>query len=229
MPEQQHVVSLKGSSAAEAVAVVLSALYGWHARCVSQKAGFHNMQAAATSLLILTCLDGIDQLLILPKLRLDGFRGPVLIVSDQQIATLKERHKILRWSPGSREAFAPPWLLIDLLEKAIPLEALGEGTLLYLQQHLGQRTSHWREGLERAVQRLAAGHEPLAECLGELETVFDELRLAAPCAAHDEYSSFRRLMSDIKEEGRFSRDHNTTAKKLVRRLLDRLEETSEIL
>lgn len=223
-----RVFVVNGSATARAVADVLAVLLGGESICGSPE-DIPVCDRARCELLVLACMDGIDQIRALPHLRLRGYGGPVLIVSEAPLEDLKDSHRIVRSADGAREAFNPTRLLPELLSKSFPLEPLGNTTLRHLQELLVQRRSYWEEKLLGSIGSLDSERTSFLEGLNDLETVFGDLRTAAPLATHADDMSFRRLVDDIRQGGQLTGDHEEALKMLIERVLGRLCETAEVL
>jgi len=227
MPEDLQFLALDGPAARSAADALAALLGGESNSLTSEYAPIGGQTECAV--LVLTCMDAVDQIRALPAFRGRGFRGPVLIVSGERFDELKQSHRILRWAHGARDVFGPAWLLPDLLERASQLRPLGEATLWHLQQLLLQSSSEWDEKFSRCLRIMAAGEVPLQESVGGLERVFGDLCTAAPMATHNEGTLFRRCIEDIRRTDRIDDHHLEVLNSLVRRAMERLRETSENL
>jgi hypothetical protein len=69
---------------------------------------------------------GEQHLRFLSSLRLQGFRGAVIVLSPEPFSDLRAQHRILRWGHGSHDACKFPLAIEDLLfrvDKLLPLQA----------------------------------------------------------------------------------------------------------
>jgi len=227
MPEDLQFLALDGPAARSAADALAALLAGESNSLTSEYAPIGGQTECAV--LVLTCMDAVDQIRALPAFRGRGFRGPVLIVSGERFDELKQSHRILRWAHGARDVFGPAWLLPDLLERASQLRPLGEATLWHLQQLLLQSSSEWDEKFSRCLRIMAAGEVPLQESVGGLE------RVLVICARQLQWLRIMRgpcsgaVLRTSAETDRIDDHHLEVLNSLVRRAMERLRETSENL
>ncbi len=126
-----------------------------------------------------------DWLKALPELRLQGFKGAVLMPTLEPFTALKRRHRILRSAQGSHEGWESPWSVPDLLTKLEQLFPLEPKNLQLIQQELAV-TRGWFERIVlphlEALERLENDRD---SNLAAIERSIADLRARTPAACHE--------------------------------------------
>ncbi len=115
------IVAIKSSLISTSVVTVLSTLLGIPKLFLEGNEHRHNLKSFKQSILVIP----ENQISILPKLRLKGFTGAILVLSSIPFSTLKQQHRVLRFGYGSHDSCETPLMLSTLLEKVtelVPLE-----------------------------------------------------------------------------------------------------------
>jgi hypothetical protein len=120
-----------------------------------------------------------------PQLRLNGFRGPVLVVASEPFSVLKQQHRVLRFGQGAHTTFGPPWSLANLPEILNPLIPLEPENLALLQAELREAKKTYQESLLPCLERLQLPGRPLPEDMEQLQTLIGKLRVRTPFVCHE--------------------------------------------
>jgi hypothetical protein len=185
--EDQMIVAIRGQSPATATATVLATMLHCNLRLLNSttetdlKAIAPYFKLAVPSILVLTD----SQMAQLPILRLQGFRGAVLVVSAEPFAILKQKHRILRFGQGSHDTFEAPWLLESLRDRATQLVPLEPENLRLLQNELKESERLYESQILPCLERLQKS------AASELDTkkiteIVSRLVATTPLACHEE-------------------------------------------
>jgi len=120
-----------------------------------------------------------------PKLRLNGFRGPVLVVASEPFSVLKQQHRVLRFGQGAHTTFGPPWSLVSLPEILNPLIPLEPENLALLQAELYEAKKTYQKSLLPCLERLQSHGRPSPEDMEKLQRLIGKLRVRTPFVCHE--------------------------------------------
>ncbi|WP_392534737.1 hypothetical protein [Nostoc sp. C117] len=145
------IVAVKSSLVSTSVATALSTLLGIPQLFLEENEHWHKLKSLKQSI----CIIPENQIELLPKLRLKGFSGAVLVLSSIPFSTLKQQHRVLRFGQGSHDCCESPWMLSILLEKVKELVPLEPENFKFLHKEL------------RASQKLS--DKQITSCLEDIK------------------------------------------------------------
>lgn len=177
------ILAIKGSRTSTATAMVVSTLLRIPIFLIDENKYRHHRKTNKKSVIVIT----ESQLSHIPKLRLEGFSGAVLVLSSTPFSLLKQQYRVLRFGEGSHDCFdthtALP-LLLNQLAKLVPLEP---ENLQFLQKELKavqkMRNMQITSCLENIKHLKKLPHED-AMRIKEIEQAIEQWRADARVACH---------------------------------------------
>ncbi len=177
------IVAIKSSIVSTSVATVLSTLLGIPQLFIEENEHRHNLKFLKQAIFVIP----ENQIALLPKLRLKGFIGAVLVLSSIPFSTLKQQHRVLRFGQGSHDSCKTPWMLSTLLEKVkelVPLEPenfkLLHKEIRASQKLCDQQITSCLEG----IKDLKKSPQEDSQRIQEIEKTVEKLRADARVACH---------------------------------------------
>lgn len=124
-----------------------------------------------------------EQIANLPALRYRwSFTGAVLVLSYETFATLKQKHRVLRFGQGSHNAITIPFTLTTLISKVKALLPMEKENLRFLQNELRAIDTLYDKEIKPSLEKLEQPNNNVA--LDELTDLIDKLRSQTPVACH---------------------------------------------
>ena len=174
----QNILWLSEDRLAAAAAIAISTLFNLPAvngqSCSSSK--------IPPSYLLVVSKSTIRQV---PKKRLNGFRGPILVIASEPFSVLKQQYRVLRFGQGTHAAFNPTQSLADLPELISDLVPLEPENLSFLQMDLRESQNIYQQHVLPCVERLKAPRENFSEDIDYLQQIIKRLRVKTPVACHE--------------------------------------------
>ncbi|MBD2254446.1 hypothetical protein [Nostoc parmelioides] len=177
------IISIKNSLISTSVGTVLSTLLDIPQLFLDGNEHRHNLKSLKQSILVIP----ENQIAILPKLRLKGFTGAVLVLSSIPFSILKQQHRVLRFGYGSHDSCETPLILSTLLEKVTELVPLERENFQLLQKEL--RAAQKLRDIQitscmEHIKHLKKFPQDDKQRIQEIEKTVDKLRADARVACH---------------------------------------------
>ena len=173
------VLSVQGSSAATAVATVLAELLEVEHQQLEPEIGKHRIKSLRKAVLVLA----ESQVGLLPRLRLLGFSGAVLVLSSVPFSELKKKYRVLRFGQGSHAAVAFPWTLTSLLQETQDLVPMEPENLRVLQNELKAGDRFYTQEVKPCLEQLRQGDDTDA-ATEKIAGIVAKVREKTPVACH---------------------------------------------
>lgn len=191
-----------------ATAQVIATLLDWQQIILQPETVNQNPHLPHKSLLLLPEAHLLEYL---PLLRLQGYSGAVVILSDLPFSSLKQRYPILKAQQGSHLAWGSPWQITTLFEQLpdlIPLEPANlESIQAQLKFLVEGRDRQLEEIIFPALKQLQQATPDFSTILTTLDDIFSDLLAQTPDARHKLmqidgqettlHSHFRKLMESL--------------------------------
>jgi hypothetical protein len=121
-----------------------------------------------------------SQVACLPTLRLQGFAGPVLVLSpDKDFSVLKQKYRVLRFGQGSHCALTSPFALDDLFTTARNMVPLGQENLAYFQKEMKAVHTLYQEEILPCLNQVEETGD-----ISKVEAIIAKVRTETPVACH---------------------------------------------
>jgi hypothetical protein len=172
------ILAVKGNVASSAVASTLSTLLALPQQVLDLNDPPDDWQFFRQAILVLAESQVMS---ILARFRSQGFSGSVLVVSNQPFDQIKRNYRVLRFGQGSHDAFAAPWSLSSLLEKASQLVPMEPENLEFLQNEIAAPKDLYDEKIAPCLHDLKAVG---SEQRDQIEEIVEQVRARTPVACH---------------------------------------------
>ena len=179
--EIQHLLAIQDSPLALSATTVLSTFLNLELHLLSTEIDPPHLPPRSTAAVLTE-----NQLPFLAKLRLAGFSGAVLVLSQESFTTLKRQYPILRAGQGSHDACPAPWHLPDLLNRVTKLVPLERENLEILQHKLAIPRDWLQQAIIPHLQQLRQPDCNVPQELQALENIVQQLRQQTPDVCHYE-------------------------------------------
>ena len=124
----------------------------------------------------------------LKRLRLQGFSGPVLIISIEPFQVLRQRHRVLRFGAGSHKSFPAPWDFEALLLALSNVVPLAPENLGLLQREIQASSTICQSYIDPCMEQLdkidRSSHRVEEDDIEMLENVVGKIRAELPVVCH---------------------------------------------
>jgi hypothetical protein len=176
--ETKTILAVRGNVASSAVASTLSTLLHLPQKVLDSDYPPRDWQFFRQAILVLAESQVMSTL---ARFRAQGFSGSVLVISNQPFDQIKRNYRVLRFGQGSHDAFAAPWLISSLLEKASQLVPMEPENLEFLQNEIAAPRDLYDEKIAPCLHDLkAAGSEQR----DQIEEIVEQVRARTPVACH---------------------------------------------
>ena len=177
------IVAIKGSLVSTSVATVLSTSLGIPQLFIEGNEHRHNLKSLKQAIFVIP----EKHIALLPKFRLKGFSGAVLVLSSIPLSTLKQQHRVLRFGQGSHDSCETPWMLSTLLEKIKELVPLEPENFKLLHKELRASEKLCDQQITSCLEdlkHLKKLHQEDSQRIQEIEKTVVKLRADARVACH---------------------------------------------
>lgn len=210
-----------------AVATVLSTLFGIETLVLKANWAVAPSEFPQKSVLIISGISQERQIGRLAGLRLHGFIGGALIISQSSFESLRARHRILRWGHGSHDVCHFPCSLVDLLIKVAEITPLEPENLHLLQNEIKAPDRLIDRRVIPCLKRLGKRNRDLDREINDIITIIGNLRACTPVACHavvkigGRKAQIQKHFKMLVEELRKLQDFDNRPVVLLRELFER--------